>query len=66
MVENVYRFGEGQTRDGLFKVAQADDVQRVQADRVPDAHVRLQTNRPRHYRVFTEFYRVPHQRKVAL
>ena len=36
-----HRFGESQTRNGVFKFAQADDVQRVQTHRIPNPDVGL-------------------------
>lgn len=37
-----YRFGEGHAGDRAVEHPGADDVQRVEAHRVPDAHVRSQ------------------------
>lgn len=37
-----YRFGEGHTGDRAVEHARPDDVQRVEAHRVPDADVRSQ------------------------
>jgi hypothetical protein len=41
IISQVYCFGETETADGALKVADANDVQRLQTNGVPHAHVRL-------------------------
>ena len=53
-----YHFGEGKAGDGALQVTDAQDVKRVEADRVPHADVRLIRSHCRHSLLKTTVSRI--------